>query len=52
MRWADEGTMAAIPANKDSLGVLRLRHFGNWLRLAADLPADARCVVLVSVHLK
>jgi hypothetical protein len=52
MRWAEDGTVAAMPAEKDSLEVLRVRHFGNWLRLAADLPEDANCVVLVSVHLK
>jgi len=52
MRWADEGTATSMPADKDSLGVLRVRHFGNWLRLVADLPEDAQCVVLVSVHLK
>lgn len=52
MRWADEGTAAPMPADTGSLSVLRVAHFGNWLRLKADLPQDARCVVLVTVHLK
>ena len=52
MRWIDEGTVAPMPSKVDDIQVLRVRHFGNFLRLAADLPEDAKCVVLVTVHLK
>ncbi len=52
MRWVDEGTSAPMPADTDDLQVLRVRHFGNWLRLKADLPDGAKCTVLVTVHLK
>jgi hypothetical protein len=52
MRWASEGTEALMPSRKDDIAVLRVRHFGNWLRIAADFPPDAECTVLVTVHLK
>jgi hypothetical protein len=52
MRWIDEGACAAMPTSVDDLQALRVRHFGNWLRLKADLPDGARCTVLVTVHLK
>jgi hypothetical protein len=52
MRWVDEGAAVALPRQKDSLQFLRVRHFGNWLRLKADLPEGAQCSLLVSVHLK
>jgi len=52
MRWVDEGAAVAMPRNKDDMEFLRVRHFGNWLRLKADLPQGAQCSLLVSVHLK
>lgn len=52
MRWIDEGATTALPKAKDDMEVLRIRHFGNWLRLTADLPEGAHCSLLVSVHLK
>ena len=52
MRWVDEGTITAMPATLDEVQVLRVGHFGNWLRLATDLPDGAQCTVLVTVHLK
>ena len=32
--------------------VARVRHFGNWLRIAADLPSGAELTVLVTIHVK
>jgi hypothetical protein len=32
--------------------VARVQHFGNWLRLATELPDGAECTVLVTLHLK
>jgi hypothetical protein len=52
MRWADEGAAVPIPQKKDAMQFLRVRYFGNWLRLKADLPEGATCSLLVSVHLK
>jgi len=52
MRWVDEGSISSLPKGKDDMAFLRVRHFGNWLRLKADLPDGACCSLLVSVHLK
>jgi hypothetical protein len=52
MRWAPEGTEAPMPDAKDGLAVLRVRHFGNWLRVAADFPPGSDSTVLVTIHLK
>ena len=52
MRWLDEGTSFALPLERDATGCAHVRHFGNWLRLAADLPAGQRVKVLATFHLK
>lgn len=52
MRWVDEGTSFAIPAAVEQLAVARVSNFGNWLRIAADLPEGAQATVLVTLHLK
>ncbi len=52
MRWVNEGSVTVLPRNKDDLEVLRVRHFGNWLRLTAEIPQGMQCSLLVSVHLK
>jgi hypothetical protein len=52
MRWIAEGTEAPMPADKDGIVALRVTHFGNWLRLAADFPPGAESTVLVTVHTK
>jgi hypothetical protein len=52
MRWLTEGTEVSMPSREDGIAVLRVKHFGNWLRVAADFPPGAACTVLVTVHLK
>ena len=52
MRWASEGTTTTLPDAEDGIAVLRVNHFGNWLRLSTTLAEGAECVVLVTVHLK
>jgi hypothetical protein len=52
MRWADEGTAFPLPARADEVTFARIAHFGNWLRIAADLPEGASVTVLVTFHLK
>jgi len=52
MRWVAEGTEVLMPSRENAIAVLRVKHFGNWLRVAADYPPDAECTVLVTVHLK
>ena len=52
IRWLDEGTRFRLPAKKDALCFARLRHFGNWVRVAIDLPKGARLKLLITIHLK
>jgi hypothetical protein len=52
MRWLPEGTEAPMPAGKDGIIALRVKHFGNWLRVAADFADGAESTVLVTIHLK
>lgn len=52
MHWVAEGTNAPMPGAKDDVAVLRVAHFGNWLRVAADFEDGAESVVLVTIHLK
>jgi hypothetical protein len=47
-----EGTEVPMPSRENGIAVLRVKHFGNWLRVAADFPPNSECTVLVTVHLK
>ncbi|MBL8834037.1 MAG: hypothetical protein JNL71_16725 [Rhodospirillales bacterium] len=52
MRWVPEGTSAPMPAARDAVAALRVKHFGNWLRVAADFEVGAESTVLMTIHLK
>jgi hypothetical protein len=52
MRWIAEGTEAAMPSARDGITVMRVAHFGNWLRVAADFADGSESTVLVTIHLK
>lgn len=52
MRWIAEGREAQMPAMRDGIAVMRVAHFGNWLRVAADFEDGAQSTVLVTIHLK
>ena len=52
MRWIDEGAACDLPQNVDRDSFVRVRHFGNWLRLAAVLPEGLAIKALVTIHLK
>jgi hypothetical protein len=52
MRWVAEGTTFPLPTKADEVTFARIGHFGNWIRLAADLPPGAEVTVLVTYHLK
>jgi len=52
MHWIAEGTTFALPQEEGGIAVARIGHFGNWLRVAADLPEGAEATVLVTIHLK
>jgi hypothetical protein len=50
MRWVAEGTEVPMPSHEGGIAVLRVKHFGNWLRVAADHSPGSE--ILVTVHLK
>lgn len=52
MRWVAEGTRFALPTAQGEVAFARVRHFGNWLRVAADFPDGTELTVLVTIHLK
>jgi hypothetical protein len=52
MRWIDEGTTLPLPQSTELDTCARVAHFGNWLRVVTELPADTTMKVLVTVHLK
>lgn len=51
MHWVDEGTEVAIPTGPE-VTFARVSHFGQFLRLAADLPAGTRFTLLATLNLK
>jgi hypothetical protein len=52
MTWADEGTVVDLPRAEGDLRFAKLRHFGNWIRIATDFPDGSRSCLLVTIHLK
>jgi hypothetical protein len=52
IRWLDEGGALALPAAEGEVTFARVREFGNWLRVAADLPKGASLKVLVTITAK
>lgn len=50
MRWVDEGT--ALPALHDGLTFVRVREFGNWLRLAGTVSGAHQVRALIYLTLK
>jgi hypothetical protein len=52
MHWCPEGSEFALPAAENAVTFQRLGHFGNFLRVAVDLPDGAEITVLVSMHFK
>jgi hypothetical protein len=52
IHWLDEGTYIDIPDRPEGLSSARVSHFGNWLRLAGELPPGQECTVLVYFVLK
>ena len=52
MRWADEGTVFRLPNAPDCVTFARVREFGNWLRIVADLPIGHAITVVITISLK
>ena len=50
MRWCDEG--ARLTLTDGEVDFCRIRHFGNWLRLAGELPEGASMRAIVALALK
>ncbi|MDE0078738.1 MAG: hypothetical protein OXO50_14545 [Caldilineaceae bacterium] len=50
IRWCDEGTTVAL--REAEVSFCRVRHFGNWLRLAGRLPEGASVRAIVALSLK
>ncbi len=51
MNWLDEGSRLEIAA--DASGEFaRVSHFGNWLRLRAEVPDNGKRRLTLTVHFK
>ncbi len=50
--WVDEGTSFALPYSAGEISVVRVAHFGGWLRIAGTLPPAARLRAVVTFDLK
>lgn len=50
MRWCDEGTLVELSSAE--VDFVRVKHFGNWLRLQGTLPEGATMRVIISLALK
>ncbi len=50
IRWCDEGTTFAL--TDQEVDFCKVRHFGNYLRIAGDLPEGACMKVIVALCLK
>lgn len=49
VNWVDEGTHSAVITEKGH-SFIRVRHFGGWLRLWADIGGQGSCFNL-TIHL-
>ena len=52
IRWVAEGTRLPLPSALDETTFARVSHFGNWLRVSADLEPGSEITVLVTLQLK
>lgn len=52
MHWVEEGTRFALPNAGGQVSFARVSHFGNWLRIVADIPADRALTLICTWHVK
>jgi hypothetical protein len=52
IRWADEGARFKLPARAGEVTFARVAHFGNWLRVVAELPEGVCMHSVVTISLK
>jgi hypothetical protein len=50
MLWCDEGTTIAL--TNEVVDFVRVKHFGNWLRLSGVLPVGAKMRIVIALQLK
>ena len=50
IRWCDEGTSLTLTDNE--VDFCKVRHFGNWLRVAGELPDRASMKAIIALSLK
>ena len=50
IRWCDEGTILRLSAAE--VNFVRVKHFGNFLRLTGKLPKGASLRAIISLSLK
>lgn len=50
MRWCDEGSILKLPACEGT-SFVKIRHFGNWLRVAGTSNGKSGKLIL-TLHLK
>jgi len=50
IRWCDEGTEMIL--TNAEMDFVKVKHFGNWLRLVGELPEKAMARVIVALALK
>ena len=49
IRWCDEGT--EITLTDAEVDFVKASHFGNWLRIAGELPESAQAKVVIALNL-
>src|SRR5262245_12337301 len=52
MNWVAEGTTFPLPEDGKMVTYARVREFGNWLRIRAELPQGSSVTVMVTIHVK
>lgn len=52
LHWVDEGAVLELPAAAGAVSFVRLGHFGQFVRLKADLPDGLAGKVIVTLNAK
>jgi hypothetical protein len=50
IQWCDEGT--TVPLTNGTVDFVRVKHFGNWLRVKGVLSSGAKMRTLIALQLK
>lgn len=52
MHWSDEGSRFGLPSAADEVTFVKVNHFGGWLRIVGEVPAELEITVLLYLTLK